>query len=95
MDVKQKEKLLKHIVDTIVQINAEYDVEVIKEKKILPLVKTDIGYIVKLRLNTTYDYDEEMFSEWKRRLKADYWYIKVKRNQLHITFRVIFKEKSK
>lgn len=93
MDVKQKEKLLKHIADTIVKINADYDVEVIKEKKILPLVLQDLGYVVKLRLNTTYEYDEEMFSEWKRRLKAEYWYISVKRNQLQITFRVIFKDK--
>ena len=52
----------------------------------------DIGFGVKLQLNTRYDYDEEMLTQWKNMLKADEWHISVKRNQLHVTFKVRYKE---
>jgi hypothetical protein len=67
-------------------------VEVIKDYEIPPLVNTktmqEFGFGVKLQLNTRYDYDEELLTEWKRLLKADDWYISVKWNQLHVTFKV-------
>ena len=31
-------------------------------------------------------------TQWKNMLKADEWYISVKRNQLHVTFKVRYKE---
>lgn len=96
MTDKEKDNLLKDIVAAISVIKAQYEVEVIKDYEIPPLVNTrtmqDIGFGVKLQLNTRYDYDEEMFTQWKQLLKADHWYISVKRNQLHITFKVKFKE---
>lgn len=95
MTEKQKD-LLKHIVGAIGVIKAQYEVEVIKDYEIPPLVNMhtmqDIGFGVKLQLNTRYDYDEEMLTQWKQLLTADEWYISVKRNQLLVTFNVRFKE---
>ena len=96
MNEKQKDELLKHVVGAIGAIKAQFEVEVIKDYEIPPLVNTktmqDIGFGVKLQLNTRYDYDEEMLTQWKNMLKADEWYISVKRNQLHVTFKVRYKE---
>ena len=96
MTEKQKDELLKHVVGAIGAIKAQFEVEVIKDYEIPPLVNTktiqDIGFGVKLQLNTRYDYDEEMLTQWKNMLKADEWYISVKRNQLHVTFKVRYKE---
>lgn len=99
MTEKQKDELLKYVVAGIGVIKAQFDAEVIKEYEIPPLVNTntgeDIGFGVKLQLNTTYDYDEELLTEWKRTLKADDWYISVKRNQLHVTFKIRYKSNEK
>ena len=96
MTDKQKYDLLKDVVAGIRVIKAQFDAEVIKEYEIPPLVNTntgeDIGFGVKMQLSTRYDYDEELLTEWKRLLKADDWYISVKRNQLHVTFKVRYKE---
>lgn len=96
MSEKEKDNLLKDVVAAIGVIKAQYEVEVIKDYEIPPLVNTrtmeDIGFGVKLQLNTRYDYDEEMFTQWKQLLKADDWHISVNRNQLHITLKVRFKE---
>ena len=96
MTEKQKDDLLKDVVAAIGVIKAQFEVEVIKDYEIPPLVnmKTgkDLGFGVKLQLNTRYDYDEKMLTQWKNMLKADEWYISVKRNQLHVTFKVRYKE---
>jgi len=96
MTDKQKDELLKDVVAAIDAIKAQFDVDVIKDCEIPPLVNMntmqDIGFGVKLQLNTRYDYDEEMLTQWKNLLKADNWYISVKRNQLHVTFNVRYKE---
>ena len=88
MTDEHKSELLDNAVAGIEAIKAQFNVEVIKDYEIPPLVNTATGeyFVVKLRLNTSYDYDEEMLTEWKRLLKADDWYIGVKRNQLHVTF---------
>lgn len=96
MTEKQKDGLLKDVVAAIVAIKAQFEVEVIKDCEIPPLVnmKTmqDIGFGVKLQLNTRYNYNEEMLTQWKNMLKADEWYISARRNQLHVTFNVRYKE---
>lgn len=94
----EKASLLKDIVLGIEAIKEQYEVEVIKDHEIPPLVnlktKEDIGFAVKLFLNTRYDYDDKSITTWKNLLKADDWYISVKRNQLSVTFKVRFKEKA-
>lgn len=96
MTDKQISKLLDEVIAGITEIKAQFEVEVIKDYEIPPLVNTNtgeyVGFGVKLQLNTRYDYDEAMLTEWKRLLKADEWYISVKRNQLHVTFKVKYKE---
>ena len=96
MNRESKDDLLKDVVAAIGAIKAQFDVEVIKDYEIPQLVnketKQDIGFGVKLHLNTRYDYDEEMLTQWKNMLNADEWYISVKRNQLHVTFKVRYKE---
>jgi hypothetical protein len=96
MTDKQKDDLLKDAVAAIGVIKAQFEVEVIKDYEIPPLANTNTGeytgFGVMLQLNTRYDYDEAMLTEWKRLLKADEWYISVKRNQLHVTFKVRYKE---
>lgn len=87
--------MLKNIVLGIDAIKKQYEVKVIKDYKIPPLVsfktKEEIGFAVKLFLNTRYDYDDKSITTWKNLLKADDWYISVKRNQLSVTFKVRFK----
>lgn len=99
MTEKQKDELLKQVVAGIGGIKAQFDTEVIKDYEIPPLVNMntgeDLGFGVKLHLNTRYDYDDELINDWKRTLKADEWYISVKHNQLHVTFKVRFKSNEK
>ena len=96
MNEKEKDDLLKDAVAAIGVIKAQYDCEVIKDYEISPLVNMNMGettgFGVQMQLNTSYDYDEEIFTNWKRLLKADDWYINVKRNQLHIIFKVRYKK---
>lgn len=96
MTDKQKDDLLKDTLAAIGAIKAQFEVEVIKDYEVPPLVNTntgaDIGFGVRLQLNTRYDYDEALLTEWKRLLKADDWYISVKCNQLHVMFKVGYKE---
>jgi len=96
MNEKQKKELLRDIVAAIDAIKAQFEVEVIKDYVILPIVNIStmqaLGFTVKLQLSTRYDYDEKMLTKWKNMLNADCWYISVKRNQLHVTFKVRYKE---
>jgi hypothetical protein len=96
MNEKQKDDLLKDAVAAIGVIKAQFEVEVIKDYEILPIMNIStmqaLGFVVKVQLSTRYDYDEKMLTEWKNMLNADYWYISVKRNQLHVTFKVRYKE---
>lgn len=96
MNEKEKDDLLKDVVAAIGVIKAQYDCEVIKNYEIPPLVNMNTGettgFCVQMQLNTSYDYDEEIITSWKRLLKADDWYINVKRNQLHIIFKVRYKK---
>ena len=96
MTEKEKDNLLKDAVAAIGVIKAQYEGEVIKDYEIPPLVNMNtgenIGFGVKMQLSTRYDYDEELLTEWKRLLKADDWHISVKRNQLHVTFKVRYKK---
>lgn len=96
MSEKEKDNLLKDVVAAIGVIKAQYEVEVIKNYEIPTLVNTrtlqESGFGVKLQLNTRYDYGEEIFSQWKQLLNADNWFVSVTRNQLHIMFKVKFKD---
>jgi len=99
MTNQEKDNLLKETVAAVGIIKAQYERKVIMDLDIPPLVNMNTGetkgFCVQMRLNTRYDYDEDTFTRWKRLLKADDWYITmkagVKRNQLHIIFKVRYK----
>ena len=94
--MKEKDDLYKDAVAAIGVIKAQLDAEVIRNYEIPLFVNTktgeDIGFGVKMQLSTRYDYNEELLTEWKQLLKADDWYISVKWNQLHVTFKVRYKK---
>ena len=77
------------------EIQKDYSNDVIKDIEFPPLVDRrtckDIGIGVIFQLSTKFDYDMDIINGWKEILKADNWYIRASRNQLHITFYVHFK----
>ena len=85
---------IEEIASIINDIKSKYEVEVIKDYHIRPLVNTktgkDTGFAATLQLNTRFDFDNDTIHEWKERLMADCWYVNVKRNQLRITFNIHF-----
>lgn len=90
MTEEQKYNLIKDIVEAIDKIKAECVQGVIKGYVIPPLVNTlmkrYVCFSVILRLNTRFDYNNEVLTKWKNMLKADEWFISVKRKQLRVTF---------
>ena len=95
---KTNEELMNNAIRGVDKIKKNVSADVIKDYEILQLVNTktmqDTGFAVKLQLNTHYEYDEAILSEWKKLICADDWYISVKRNQLHVSFIVRFKNES-
>ena len=85
-------KTAQSAIEAINKIKADYQVEVIKDYETPPLVNIGTGettgYGVSLQLSTKYDYDDNIFREWMQMFEADSWYIRVKRNQLWVHFKV-------
>lgn len=85
-------KTVEDAVKAINEIKEQFSVEVVKDYALPPLVNTKtgktVGFGVELQLNTKYDYDENLFNDWKQRLQADEWHLRVRRNQLWVTFKV-------
>lgn len=77
------------------EIQKDYTNDVIKDIEFPPLVDKrtlkDVGVGVVFQLSTKFDYDMDIINGWKENLDADNWYIRVRRNQLHITFYIHFK----
>lgn len=90
------EKTIENAVKAIDEIKAQYKVEVIKDYEIPPLVNMKTGQTtghgITLQLSTKYDYDENLLNEWKEKLQADEWMLRVRRSQLWVTFRVRYFE---
>ena len=77
------------------EIQKDYSNNVIKDIEFPPLVDKrtlkDVGIGVMFQLSTKFDYDMVIIGSWKKILGADNWYIRVRRNQLHLTFYIHFK----
>ena len=86
---------LQEAIQVIDEIKSDYDADVIKDYEIPPLMNIntgkETGFGVKLRLNTKYDYDDDTLNSWKKKLKADSWYIHVRSNQLFVMYKIHYR----
>lgn len=92
MQIMEEGKIVENIVKALDEIKEKFSVEVIKEYQMPPLVNVNTGVTtglaVVIKLNTKYEYGEDIFNDWKGRMQADGWYIRVRSNQLYVTFRI-------
>ncbi len=88
----KQEEFLRASVEAIEVIKSQYEVEVIKDYEMPPIVNMKTGkttgHAVVIRLNTKYDYDDNIIETWKGLLNADEWSIRATKNQLWLTFRI-------
>lgn len=89
-----KKKTIEFAANVLKEIKAEVNVGVIKDYHISKLCNMDTaretGLAVVLTLSTKYDYPSSILEKWRTRLEAEDYVISVMRNQLRITFNVIF-----
>lgn len=87
-------KTIEHAAGVLKEIKAEVNSGVIKDSHISKLCNMDTaretGIAVVLTLSTKYDYPSTIFEKWRKRLEADDYVISVMRNQLKITFNVMY-----
>lgn len=90
-------KTIENAVKVLKEIKAEVNVGVIKDYEIPVLCNFDTGretgFAVVLTLSTKYDYPSTIMEKWRKRLEADDYVISVMRNQLRITFNVMYQKK--
>lgn len=84
----------KELIEAVEAIKLEYDEDVVKDYQIVPLGNMNTGEqtgcAVILHLSGKYDYDEELITNWRRRLHAYDFYVNCKHNRLCMTFRIHF-----
>lgn len=92
----EQENLLERLNKVVDEIRDSYRVDIIKEKKIVPLLDMDTmiecGYWMKLHLNSCCSYSENTLAEWKNKLGATEWLIMTSKRGLFVAFKVYFKE---
>lgn len=92
----KQEESVKHTNEAIEAIKKEVQKDVIKDYMLPPLVNMKTGkttgHGVEMQVSTKYDYSEDVLKDWKEKLGADGWNIRVRRNQLFIRFFVHYDE---
>ena len=92
----KEEESIKHTNEAIKAIKKEVQKDVIKDYMLPPLVNMKTGkttgHGVEMQVSTKYDYSEDVLKDWKEKLGADGWNIRVRRNQLFIRFFVHYDE---
>ena len=87
--MKQKESI-KRTAEAIKAIMSDVQEGVIKDYEMPPLVNIKTGettgHGVVMQVSTKYDYSEKIITEWKEKLGADSWNIRVECNQLWLRF---------
>lgn len=90
-------KTIEHAAGVLKEIQAEVNAGVIKDFHISKLCNMDTaretGMAVVLTLSTKYDYPSSILEKWRTRLEAEDYVISVIRNQLRITFNVMYSKK--
>lgn len=91
--------LIGETIKAIKAIMSECVADIIKDYDIKNLMNLNTakvtGFGVLLKLNTKYDYDNEILESWRKQLKADSWYIHVRSNQLFVMFKIHTKKGGK
>lgn len=89
-----KKKTIEFAANVLKEIKAEVNVGVIKDYHISKLCNIETaretGLAVVLTLSTKYDYPSSILEKWRTRLEAEDYVISVSRNQLEITFNVMY-----
>lgn len=87
-------KTIKHAASVLNEIKAEIKDDVIKYYEILKLCNVETaretGFAVILTLSTRYDYTSLVLENWRKRLDADDYIIRVNRNRLQVRFNILF-----
>ena len=87
-------KTIEHAASVLKEIKAEVNAGVIKDSNISKLCNMETaretGLAVSLNLSTKYDYPTSILDKWRKRLEAEDYVISVMRNQLRITFNVMY-----
>ena len=95
----KQEESIKHTNEAIEAIKKEVQKDVIKNYMLPPLVNMKTGkttgHGVEMQVSTKYDYSEDVLKDWKEKLGADGWNIRVRRNQLFIRFFIHYDEEDK
>lgn len=90
-------KTIEHAVSILKEINTEVKDEVIKDYEIPKLCNMETaretGFAVVLTLSTKFDYTSPVLENWRKRLDADDYVIRVSRNRLIIRFNVMYRKK--
>ena len=92
----KEEESIKHTNEAIKAIKKEVQKDVIKDYMLPPLVNMKTGkttgHGVEMQVSTKYDYSEYLLKDWKEKMGADGWNIRVRRNQLFIRLFVHYDE---
>ena len=87
-------KTIEYAAGVLREIKAELKAGVIKDSQISKLCNMDTaretGFAVVLNLSTKYDYSSKILDKWRNRLEAFDYVVSVSRNQLKITFNVMY-----
>ena len=87
-----KEKKLEDALKALEEIKTWFNDEVIKSVEIPPLVNTktgkEVGFGIKMQLNGKYEYAEHILEQFKNKLQADDYIVRVKQSKLFVTFKV-------
>ena len=90
-------KTIEHAASVLRGIKEEVNIGVIKDFEIQVLCNMETGretgIAVILTLSTKYDYPSSILEKWRKRLEAEDYVISVSRNQLRITFNVMYRKK--
>lgn len=89
-----EKKTIEHAAGVLRKIKAETNESVIKDYEMPRLCDEEtavqIGFAVILTLSTKFVYTSNILNQWRERLAADDYLIRVNRNQLHVRFNVTF-----
>ena len=92
-----EQEAIKRTNEAIEAIKKDVQKDVIKDYALPPLVNMQTGrttgHAVEMQVSTKYDYGEVVMTEWKEKLGADSWNIRVRRNQLWLRFFIHYDEK--